>query len=197
MKKIAMLASLFVSMFAQANASQLQLGMPAIGGTGCPAGSAQAILSPDNTQISILFDNFIAEAGGNGKQLDRKSCNIAIPVQVPQGFSVSVFKMDYRGYVSVPMGGQGEIRASYFFAGSQGPTFYQRFNGGTNRDYLFTNNLVGVADVWSACGASVILRTNANMMVRTNSQYDDALGTVDSLDAHSGIVYHIRTRRCW
>jgi len=28
-----------------------------------------------------------------------KSCNVAIPVHVPQGFSVSVLQVDYRGFI--------------------------------------------------------------------------------------------------
>ena len=87
-KKIALIAALTVS--AGAFAQGLQLGYPSTGGNGCPQGTVSATLSPDNSQLSILFDQFLAEAGpGVGKTIDRKSCNIAIPVTVPNGYAVS------------------------------------------------------------------------------------------------------------
>ena len=84
-------------------ADSIQLGNPEYGGTGCPAGTASVSLSPDNSAISILFDQYVVEAGG-AKAFDRKNCNIAVPVHVPQGFSVSVIAIDYRGFVQLPAG---------------------------------------------------------------------------------------------
>lgn len=54
--------------------SGLVLGRPAYGGTGCPAGTASVTLSPDHDAISILFDQFVTEAGSTtGRRVDRKS----------------------------------------------------------------------------------------------------------------------------
>src|SRR5262249_52788568 len=59
----------------------IYLGIPSYGGTGCPAGTASVTLSPDAKALSILFDTYVAEVGGtSGKTLDRKSCNVAVPV---------------------------------------------------------------------------------------------------------------------
>ena len=81
----------------------VRLGSPAYGGSGCPRGSAAVALSPDAKSLSILFDNFIVEAGGDsGRRTARKTCNVAIPVHVPQGYSVSILKIDYRGFNSIP-----------------------------------------------------------------------------------------------
>lgn len=69
----------------------ITLGEPGYGGTGCPSGSVSATLSPDATSLSLLFDKYqVAVGGTTGESFDRKSCNIAIPVRVPQGFSVSI-----------------------------------------------------------------------------------------------------------
>src|SRR5687768_7847017 len=76
----------------------IRLGTPSYGGPGCPAGSASVSLSPDEDAISILFDQFIVEAGGvTGKRVDRKSCNLSLPVHIPQGYSVAIIQTDYRG----------------------------------------------------------------------------------------------------
>ncbi|MCM1982059.1 DUF4360 domain-containing protein [Lyngbya confervoides] len=156
------------------------------GGSGCPDQSASVSVSPDGQELSILFDEFIAL--GNDYQESRKSCNLSIPIQVPQGFQISLYDADYRGYVSPNT--SGRLRAEYFFAGQRGPVFTRVFRGET--DYSVRDPLVTVADVWSACGDSVNMRVNASMMAR-----GPGIATVDSFDlAHRGLVYHIKYRRC-
>jgi hypothetical protein len=196
MKKILAIVMLLTFAASSAMAANIRLGQPKYGGSGCRAGTASVALSPDRTQLSILFDEYLAEAGYNGRRLARKSCNIAIPVHVPQGFSVSIFKTDYRGFVSVPRGGMGRLNVEYFFAGQQGPRFSKYFRGGYDNEYLFRNKVGAAALVWSACGKDVILRTNSNLMIRSNRNLDDALGTVDSVDVDSGIIYHVKWKRC-
>ena len=177
--------------------NDIQLGIPGYGGNGCPQSSASVTLSPDKKSLSIIFDEFFAEAGEMaGKRMDRKSCSIAIPVHVPQGFSVSLVDVDYRGYVSVPRGGQARFSSEYFFAGSRGPRFSKTFRGEYDNDYLFSNNLVLTGLVWSKCGADVNLRVNASMLARSNRWGDDALATVDSADVTAGIKYQLQWKRC-
>jgi len=190
----ALLSLSVASAFAQ---NDIALGTPGYGGNGCPAGSASVTLSPDAKSLSIIFDQFITEAGPNvGKTLDRKACNIAIPVHIPSGFSISVIAVDYRGFVSLPRNATARLQAEYFFAGMQGPRFIKDFRGIQNTDYTFNNTLGVAANVWSPCGADVNLRVNANMMLQ-NRGYEDAMATVDSADVNAGIVYQIQSRRCF
>jgi hypothetical protein len=193
-KKLTTASLLVVSLTAVAD--EISLGQPGYGGNGCPNGSASATLSPDGKSLSIIFDQFITEAGpASGRTLDRKSCNIAIPVHVPNGYSMSVISADYRGFVSLPQGATARIQAEYFFAGMMGPRFAQDFRGRFDQDYTFTNTLGVQAMVWSPCGADVNLRVNASMMVK-NTSYQDAMATVDSADYNAGIIYQIQMRRC-
>lgn len=176
--------------------SGIALGQPAYGGTGCPAGSVSAALSPDNTSLSLLFDQYVVEAGQSvGRSFDRKSCNIAIPVHVPNGYSVSVLEVDYRGYNMLPRGASSQFNVEYFFAGRRGPMFTRTFNGALDSDFLLNNTLVASAVTWSACGEDVILRTNSSMRVQTRGGAD-AIATVDSQDVNAALVYHLQWRRC-
>jgi len=178
-------------------ADDIRLGNPSYGGTGCPGGSASVALSPDNKSLSILFDQYVVEAGGSsGRVTDRKTCNVAIPVHVPQGLSLSIFKVDYRGYNSLPYGAYSQFNVEYFFAGARGPSYRKTFYGSLSDSYLLTNTLTANAIVWSACGQDVILRSNSSMLVRTNSQGSEAFATVDSADFRAGLVYHLQWRRC-
>lgn len=181
-----------MSLKAHANIS---LGEPAYGGTGCPAGTASVTLSPDKTALSILFDSYVAEAG-NGRRVDRKSCNISVPVQVPQGYSVAIFQVDYRGFNSIPRGGMSRFNAEYFWAGARGPSVSRTFTGPVSDVYTVSDGLIASALVWSPCGASVNLRVNTSMMAQTNARQEQTMATVDSADFTSGLIYHVQWRRC-
>ncbi len=175
----------------------IRLGEPAYGGNGCPIGTASVTLSPDQKSLSVLFDQYIAEAGASvGKTLDRKSCNLAIPVHVPQGLSVSILAVDYRGFNSLPARAQSTFNVEYFFAGQRGPAFQRTFMGPLESDYLIRNNLIATAQVWSACGQDVILRTNTSITARTNPSRQDTLATVDSQDVSAALIYSLQWKRC-
>ncbi|BAY35873.1 hypothetical protein NIES2111_01900 [Nostoc sp. NIES-2111] len=156
------------------------------GGNGCPDGSASVSVSPDGQELTILFDKFIAE--GNKSTERRKSCNMSIPIKVPQGFQISLYDADYRGYVAPST--TARLRAEYFFAGQRGPVFSRTFRGET--DYNVRDQLATVADVWSRCGDSTNMRVNAAMTAS-----GQGVATVDSFDlSHRGLVYHIKYRKC-
>lgn len=177
-------------------ADDISLGEPGYGGTGCPAGTVSVTLSPDAKSLSLLFDQYqVAVGGDTGKSFDRKSCNIAIPVHVPQGLSVSVLKIDYRGFNHLPQSATSQFNVEYFFAGTRGPTFQRKFRGPLDEDYLINNELTAEAIVWSGCGADVNLRTNSSM--RVSSLYNrEALSSIDSQDVNAAIVYQLQWRKC-
>ena len=186
----------FLCLAQTAFADSLQLGQPQYGGTGCPGGSASVALSPDQSAISFLFDQYVVEAGGD-KAFDRKNCNIAVPVHVPQGYSVSVFAIDYRGFTGLPSGARAQLSVDYFLAGSRGIRTSKTFYGPSSSDYLKSDNLGMEALVWTPCGANTILRANTTMLVQSNSRRQQAMATVDSADIQSGLVYHLQWRRCY
>lgn len=198
MKKLLALAALLIGgAFATiAHADDISLGDASYGGTGCPAGTAAVALSDDQKSLSILFDKFVAEAGGStNKSSDRKVCNVAIPVHVPQGLSVSVLAIDYRGYNDIPAGAKSTFHVEYFFADQKGPTFDKAFDGPVSDDYTISNSLTANALVWSKCGAQVILRTNPSIRVQTK-QNKEASASVDSEDVSAALVYTLQWKAC-
>ena len=195
MKKSVLLAcSLLLS--APVFADDISLGIPGYGGTGCPDGTVSATLSPDAKSLSLLFDQYQVSVGGTtGRSFDRRSCNIAIPVHVPQGLSVSILKIDYRGFNRLPQSATSQFNVEYFFAGTRGPSFQRVFRGVLEEDYLINNELRAEAIVWSGCGADVNLRTNSSMRVSTVSNRE-AMSSIDSQDVNASIVYHLQWRKC-
>ncbi|MDH5580881.1 MAG: DUF4360 domain-containing protein [Bdellovibrionales bacterium] len=173
-------------------ADDIFLGVPGYGGNGCPAGSASVTLSPDAKSLSIIFDEFITETNRR-KPIDRKSCNLAIPVHVPQGLSVSIIDIDYRGFVSLPSRSFARIKSEYFFAGSKGPILRKLFKGKVEKDFLLSASLAMSSLVWSACGEDVNLRVNTSLFLKSKKE---ALAALDSVDMNAGLVYHLKWRRC-
>lgn len=181
-------------------ADDISLGEPSHGGSGCPQGTVGVTLSPDSKVLSMIFDSYVAEAGKSaGKTLDRKTCNLSVPIHVPQGMSVSILKVDYRGYVYAPKGTQATFNVEYFlksFNGSTtGPKVSKAFKNYDN-DYLLSNQLALSAMVWSPCGEDVNLRVNSSMTARTDAKKQDVLATVDSVDVAAGIIYQLQWRTC-
>jgi Domain of unknown function (DUF4360) len=176
-------------------AQDLRLGEAAYGGNGCPQGTARVVVGPQATTLSILFDQYQAVAGGNaGRSFDRKTCNLAIPLHVPSGYSVSVLAIDYRGFNYLPRTATSTFRVEYFFAGATGPVFSRSFSGPRSDDFLISNDLAVGARVWSACGEDVILRANSSIFVSTSQ--GQAIATVDTEDIAAALVYHLQWRRC-
>lgn len=195
MKALLTLATLFVAISAKA---QIQLGQPQYGGNGCPAGSASVSLTADGKTMSVLFDQFKAEAGNTtGRRIDRSSCNLRVPINVPQGYSVALIGIDYRGFNAVPSNGAyTEFNAEYFYAGSRGPRFSRRFQGPQSSEYLINNQLVATNLVWSPCGSQVIFGINASATAMANSSMQQTMMIVDSADINAGILYQFSWRRC-
>ena len=186
-------AILMTTVSAQATIS---LGQPSYGGNGCPAGSASVTAFGDT--MSVLFDSFAAEAGNTtGRRIDRKSCNLRVPVRVPNGYSVALIGVDYRGFNAIPgAGAYSELRAEYFYAGSRGPVFNKRFMGPQADAYQVTHNLVATNLIWSPCGKEVIFSINAAATAMSNSSMQQTMMIVDSIDISAGMLYHFQFRRC-
>ena len=192
---VLLLSALMLSapVFAQ---DDISLGEPGYGGSGCPDGTVSVTLSPDHKSLSLLFDQYQLSVGGDtGRGFDRKSCNIAIPVHVPQGLSVSILKVDFRGFNHLPQSATSQFNVEYFFAGTRGPAFQRRFRGPLDEDYLINNQITAEAIIWSGCGADVNLRTNSSMKLSTVSNRE-AMASIDSEDINAAIVYQLQWRSC-
>jgi len=164
------------------NNNEVYFKAPAIAGSGCPAHSTDYAITPDGQTLTVLFSDYYTE----GRR--PKSCNIAVPVHVPNGYQVSLMTADYRGFVQ----GRAELSRSYFFAGQRGPSKRSRLSSGHGKDYLERDKLITASNSYAKCGSDVNLRINSR--VRGFSR--NSFVTVDSLDLQNGMVFHLQYRRC-
>lgn len=179
-------------------------------GSGCKLrdvngeGDTDIVLNEDRTAMSVLFSNFLVQAGGvdeygnRRSTIGRKICNIGVPLHIPQGYSVSVFAIDYRGFNFLPRGARSTFRTEYFFAGlPRGPVATKSFVGPNNgSEYTISHELIGEAVVWSRCGEKVILRSNPSITLINSNASQEALSSVDSQDLKVGILYQFQWKTC-
>lgn len=184
----------------------VKLHRPSLGGNGCPEGTVGVAISPDNKILSVIFDNYVVQAGrSTGKKRDVKTCSVRMPLEVPAGFQFTVVKLDYRGYNSIPNNkGRTSYLAIYSFldaaTGKQVGRRIRRqktFRGPLDEEYILSSD-ISAEPVWSRCGKSMNFQINTRAMAISNGKNEDVMGTIDSLDASvdSKVEYHLLWQAC-
>lgn len=177
-----------------------RLGDPVYSGTGCGYGSVSTALSPDFKALSVLFSEFVAEAGGDtGLGSDRKSCILRVPVIVPAGVSIALTQAEYRGFQALPDRGYGQFTVQFGMAQHSFPRFNRRFVGPLNEDFYALNRL-HVRDVkWSNCSRTesvVPVDLNVSFVVATNGKQEQTIAALDSQEINSSVDFGLRFKDC-
>jgi hypothetical protein len=202
-KKLAMVGSAFAmlaasSAFAQAP-DYVRVRSINFAGSGCPAGSVATNVSPDRQAFTLLFDSYIAEVGpGISAREKRKNCVVNVDLDFPQGWSYTIFTVDYRGYLDLANGHVGTQQTSYYFQGSSATArLASNIVGPQARDYQIRDTLGVTALVWSPCGAQRSLNMNTEVRIdNTRNRNGSSIMTIDSIDGQFKHIYGIQWRRC-
>lgn len=154
------------------------------GGSGCPKGTAQVIPSFDSKTISVIFDEFSASTE-TGTVRDRKACNVVLPISVPQGSTIGLVRVDYRGYAYVAnkRGHFAKLSSDFFWAGNNGYGKKRLFKRGYDDDFLITERFRGRSVVYSPCGKNVNFRMNTVVEARKKQANSNGLETEISVDS--------------
>lgn len=169
-------------------------------GSGCPVGSVAENLASDYKAFTLLFDQYFAEVGpGVPYKEKRKNCQVIVDLDFPQGWSYTIFEVDYRGYVSLDNGVQGVQKSTYYFQGQrQTAPLSTSMWGPLDKDYHIRDTLGISALVWSPCGMNRALNINSQVRVDNRRNRNGfGLMTLDSLDGQLKHIYNVRWRRCW
>lgn len=133
------------------------------GGTGCSAGEAQ--IKSLGTLTRIRTDELMVKTGVDDPAVNRKSCNLSIPVQVPSGYQIALPTIQVRGKVDLNDNSNARLDTEVFFAGQAGVKQSETFQGGLQK--RFKLNFSANNNAWSACGESVNVRVNLGLVVRS------------------------------
>lgn len=141
----------------------ISVGEVSYGGSGCSAGEAQ--IKSLGTLTRIRTDEFMVKTGVDDPAVDRKSCNLSIPVQVPSGYQIALPTIQVRGKVDLNDHSNARLDTEIFFAGQAGVKQSETFQGGLQK--RFKLNFSAKNNAWSACGESVNVRVNLGLLVRS------------------------------
>ncbi len=103
-----------------------QFSNPLFKGSGYPKGSASTTLSPDNQEVSVLFDQFFLEVpqynGGNARN-SFKMCDMLFSAIVPNNHKIKslIVSIDFRGNTYIEKKAQALFRTQFIsFKGPRG-----------------------------------------------------------------------------
>jgi hypothetical protein len=174
------------------------------GGTGCTQENAAVQITPDKTQFTLLFDNYIAEKVAGGAPMVRSNCNVQAVLNVPSGWSYSLMAVEYVGYYYLDQGVTAVQESRYRFVDPGNPfatqaRFTSTFRGPASDSYFFTDRLAVIGSVWSPCSVKRPLQISTELRVTgpsTNYGYislDQLSGSVDTKYHHK---YYISWKKC-
>ncbi|SKA95569.1 protein of unknown function [Thiothrix eikelboomii] len=141
---------------APSQAASVSFETPAIAGSGCSFGSfSYSTKSIKNGQVLTLRTNGFRARPGN------VTCNLALPVKVPNGYRVTEIHGVYSGYAK----GRAELRRSYFLAGDTNPILVSQWISSTGR--VFTQ--LDKTKLKARCGEDVNVRLNSRLRTTTSA----------------------------
>jgi hypothetical protein len=137
-------------------------------GNGCPKNSASIALSEDST----------IGTGSSSKDA-KKSCMIDVLLSYPQNWTFTVSKVDYRGFISVPVDTSATLSIKQeFFNGKKALTASKTFNGPFTDDYIFSKTNT---DTKAYCSKNQPMRITTSLELKGKTR-ENAQITIDSLD---------------
>ncbi|MCI5163871.1 MAG: DUF4360 domain-containing protein [Candidatus Electrothrix sp. AX5] len=160
-------------------------------GTGCPASSI-SVTGEESATLTVLFDSYDAADPPSEavSELQRSSCNFAVPVHVPAGWQVSLMTADWRGYAA----GEAEFQREYFFADqASGMKIVKTFDDPDGIDYTERDSLEpGDYTVCQPEDRDVVLRINSDILAKSIDSYI----AVDTGDMHNKVVFRLNSKTC-
>lgn len=164
----------------------------AIAQDGCPQGTYSVVNSPDGTALSILFDAFLVSADGD----EQKQCSLSVPLHLPEGYSLGVYRVDYRGYAHLARKETSELTVDYQLGPrNKGRHFRRTTKGEHDGEFLFTENIGAGLMKRVGCGDEAVLNVAVKLAL---TGAGEAMATLDSSDgaARGGLIYYFDTKKC-
>ncbi|MHB1104047.1 MAG: DUF4360 domain-containing protein [Devosia sp.] len=175
------------------------LSTAALAQEGCPQGTFSVVNSPDGTSLSILFDAFSVSSGGSsGAGIKQKTCNLQVPLRLPEGYSLGVYRVDYRGYAYLSRKETSELTVDYHLGPrNKGRRFHRKTKGKYDGEFLFTENIGAGLMKRVGCGEAAVLNVSVKLALAASGE-GEAMATLDSADGapKGGLIYYFDTKKC-
>ena len=165
----------------------------------CGGGSYSVVNSPDGTSVSVLFDNFTARGSQAVAGAVRTTCAVRIPLNLPAGYSLGVFQMDYRGFAHLDAGQSAQLTVDYGVGRQgRGRNFRRGLKGAYEDEFGFVENIGAGLMKRAGCGEDAVLNLAATLDLRPSVGSQEAFVTLDTVDgaARRGVVFHVDLKKC-
>lgn len=140
-----------------------------LGGNGCSQKSpARVEFDQEKNILDISMQNYRAEVW-DSKKMERKSCQVAIPVALPKKKRLVVSQIDMLGKVNLIADTSAQVNFEAFLAGTSASMKTRSFSV-QNNTHLSGSVLTRRTDVLrSSCGKSETIRLNSNIIANGTS----------------------------
>lgn len=166
---------------------------------GCPAGSYSIVTSPDGGALTVLFDRFAVEGNETNGGFARVSCAMDIPLNLPEGYSLGVYAVDFRGYARLENRQRAELQVEYGTgARNRARRFSRDVRGAYDGDYVFSERLKGGFLKRMGCGSEAVLSFSAALTLVSKKGSTTGQMVLDSVDGTpaGGLVFGLDLRPC-
>lgn len=137
-------------------------------GSGCPQGSVQTLISPDQTALTVAFSDYTAAAGPNTRPTERRrACTTTIPVRIPNGYTWGITTASYRGYAELYDGAKAYQGATYFFQGGRSGALESELSPDGSGNWEVSDNAATVA--WAPCDTQSNLVVTSSLRITPGS----------------------------
>lgn len=201
MLRVAALALLTLAAIPAANAEPRVQALRArtIESAGCPPGSYQIVTAPDGATVSVLFDNFLVEGTPENNGLARLTCTMEIPLSLPEGYSLGVYNVDYRGFAALEARQRATLEIAYGARrGDRARRFRRDIKGAYSGDFTFTERLRPGIMRRAGCGESAVLNFSATLTLISRKDATEGTMALDSIDGApgGGLVFGLDLKKC-
>ncbi|WP_171064314.1 DUF4360 domain-containing protein [Actinomadura soli] len=132
-------------------------------GSGCPRGTAQAVMADDFESFVLYFSDYTAQAGGSSAPADAlKDCRLSLKMDFRKDSSYAIATTAYRLSYKLQSGTRATLKANYNFQGDPQnalKTYEVRGPGDGNHQFTDTPS----QPVWKPCGAEPTLDINTEL----------------------------------
>ena len=132
-------------------------------GTGCTKDTMAILYSNYSNQnkIGLLFDDLILDLNSDSNVNEAtKTCRISIPIQIPKGYSLSIDKPTFYGFIYLKgkSNANFEVKYNYGNSGFQKISkMFENVRGEYNTDYFFDETRSSDPQYRTPCNESVVL----------------------------------------
>ena len=151
---------------------------------------ADYVLAPDKTSLSILFDDMTITATGE------RSCAIDVALGLPEGTSIGVYRVDYRGFANLARKEEATLRVEFALGPKgNGRDFKRTVRGVLTDEFGFTENIGAGLMKRVGCGTDARLSGLVSLELAGSGE---AMVSLDSGDGTSrrGLEYKFNLKKC-